>query len=102
MPDLNTPEYLHKCTSTILENLRHVQFAPSVQSHSVPKDMFANRENEMDDAFDDTNEFDSHDLWALSKKRRHLDEEELGASYHPANPTSMIEDDKHGNEMEYD
>lgn len=99
MPDLNTPEYLHKCTSTILENLRHVQFAPSVQSHSVPMDMFANSEDDMDDANDDTNEFDSHDLWALSQKRRHLDEEELGASYHPSNPTSAMQDNNEENEM---
>jgi histone deacetylase 1/2 len=94
MPDLNTPEYLHNCTSIILENLRHVQFAPSVQSHAVPKDTFVDSGDDMDDAYDDVDVFDSHDLWALSKKKRQLDEEEVGASYHPSNPTSMKQDDE--------
>lgn len=99
MPDLNTPEYLHKCTTTILEHLKHVQFAPSVQSHAVPADMFDNNEDDMEDVYEDVNDFDSHDLWALSHKKRLLDEDELGASYHPTNPVSAVQDSNEGGEI---
>ena len=40
MVNLNTPEYLEKCKQKIIENLRHCQFAPSVQLQDVPRDMF--------------------------------------------------------------
>lgn len=40
MVNLNTPEYLEKCKQRIIENLRHCQFAPSVQMQDVPTDMF--------------------------------------------------------------
>ncbi len=40
MVNLNTPEYLEKCKQRIIENLRHCQFAPSVQMQDVPADMF--------------------------------------------------------------
>jgi histone deacetylase 1/2 len=54
MTNLNSPEYLEKCKSRILENLRHCQFAPSVQMHSVPSDMFGNDETEQFDEKEDS------------------------------------------------
>lgn len=64
MPNLNTPEYLHQCTSTILENLRHVTFAPSVQMSQTPRDLFmASSDEEEEDQM-----CDPFDLWALRRK----------------------------------
>ena len=41
MENMNSKEYLHKLKTKIIENLRHTQFAPSVQSHDVPRDLFS-------------------------------------------------------------
>lgn len=41
MPNQNSTEYLHKVRERIVENLRHVQFAPNVQMHHVPGGMFS-------------------------------------------------------------
>lgn len=46
MTNLNTPEYLDKCRIRIIENLRNVQFAPNVQGHYVPPDMYSDSELE--------------------------------------------------------
>jgi histone deacetylase 1/2 len=35
--------------SKILENLRHLNFAPSVQMHQVPKDLFSDDDEDDDD-----------------------------------------------------
>lgn len=78
MPNLNTSEYLQKCTATIMENLKRVQFAPSVQAHVVPPDAFSSGD-ESGEEEDERLEFDPFDLWAL--KRRSRDEEEVGATY---------------------
>lgn len=53
MTNLNTPEYLEKCKIRIIENLRHCQFAPSVQGHPVPADMFS--DSELEEPSDDEN-----------------------------------------------
>lgn len=51
----NSPEYLQRCLQSIVENLRKLPFAPSVQSHHVPCDMFA-MDSEDDDAFESDDE----------------------------------------------
>ncbi|ORY38351.1 histone deacetylase [Rhizoclosmatium globosum] len=48
MENLNTQEYLNKMLARVLENLRGLAHAPSVQMHEVPKDLFAD-----DDAMDE-------------------------------------------------
>jgi histone deacetylase 1/2 len=53
MVNLNTPEYLNKCRERIIENLRHCQFAPSVQTQDVPPDMFNESSAEEDEEDDD-------------------------------------------------
>lgn len=59
MVNLNTPEYLEKCKHRILENLRHCQFAPSVQLQDVPRDMFsASIASSSDDSDDESNDDD--------------------------------------------
>lgn len=55
MANLNTPEYLEKCKQRIIENLRHCQFAPSVQMQDVPRDMFV---SDGDDSEDDAAAWD--------------------------------------------
>ncbi|EPZ30850.1 Histone deacetylase 1 [Rozella allomycis CSF55] len=49
MVNLNTREYLEKCKSIIIENLRHTQFSPSVQLQQVPNDLFDESDNEEED-----------------------------------------------------
>ncbi|KAL1926372.1 hypothetical protein VTP01DRAFT_5893 [Rhizomucor pusillus] len=39
MANHNTREYLEKITAKIIDNLRHLPFAPSVQMQSVPRDI---------------------------------------------------------------
>lgn len=39
MDDLNSVGYLDKIKSSVLDNLRHLPFAPSVQMHEVPRDI---------------------------------------------------------------
>jgi histone deacetylase 1/2 len=59
MENMNSKEYLDKIKSKILENLRHLNFSPSVQMHGkftnliieVPPDMFSS-----DDEDDDNEE----------------------------------------------
>ncbi len=50
MVNLNTPEYLEKCKQKIIENLRHCQFAPSVQLQDVPRDMFSSSDSGASDS----------------------------------------------------
>jgi len=40
MENLNSSEYLESCTSALLENLRHLDSAPSVQFHHAPKPLY--------------------------------------------------------------
>lgn len=61
MENLNTADYLHKIRTRIIENLRHCQFAPSVQSQDVPRDMFSSSDDsdsEDDGKRDRLEEFD--------------------------------------------
>lgn len=69
MTNLNTPEYLNKCLARIMEQLRQVQFAPSVQSHEVPPDLFDSSEPSSSD--------DEADA-GLSKDNQEEDEELFG------------------------
>lgn len=59
MTNLNTKEFLEKCKIRIIENLRHVQFAPSVQGHVAPPDMFS--DSELEEASDDERRGDHED-----------------------------------------
>ena len=38
MTNLNSPAYIEDCTVKLMENLRNVQHAPSVQMHDRPND----------------------------------------------------------------
>src|SRR5258708_5765970 len=80
MENLNTKEYLHKVRTKIIENLRHCQFAPSVQTQGVPKDLFSSEEE--DEEHDRLEEFDFN----FDTMRTHLvdrefqpEEDEFGA-----------------------
>ncbi|TPX62073.1 hypothetical protein PhCBS80983_g00635 [Powellomyces hirtus] len=46
MENLNTPEYLERITNAVLENLRHIAHAPSVQMHHVPFDEWSSEDEE--------------------------------------------------------
>ncbi|KAJ3014498.1 histone deacetylase [Thoreauomyces humboldtii] len=48
MENLNTREYLEKINIAVLENLRHVAHAPSVQMHHVPFDEWSSNDEEED------------------------------------------------------
>jgi len=57
----NTREYLDKTTVHILENLRNVCHAPSVQMQEVPVDHFSDEEDELEDDLDDRQSRIYHD-----------------------------------------
>ena len=59
MVNLNTPEYLDKCKQKIMENLRHCEFAPSVQIQDVPRDMFSSSDSGASDSEDDSDDQDN-------------------------------------------
>jgi histone deacetylase 1/2 len=64
MVNLNTPEYLEKCKQRIIENLRHCQFAPSVQMQDVPADMFnSDGEAEADEEEQEQNRQREQEEW---------------------------------------
>lgn len=46
MENLNTREYLESCTAALMDNLRHLAPAPSVQFHNAPKPLFFPEEDE--------------------------------------------------------
>ncbi|KAI8910871.1 hypothetical protein EDD86DRAFT_203815 [Gorgonomyces haynaldii] len=46
MENMNSKEYLEKMKTKILEHLRHIDFAPSVQMHQVPHDMYSSDDEE--------------------------------------------------------
>ncbi|KAJ3108795.1 Histone deacetylase 2 [Phlyctochytrium bullatum] len=48
MENMNTREYIHKIQVSILESLRHVPHAPSVQYQDIPLDCFSSDENDTD------------------------------------------------------
>lgn len=48
MENLNSKEYLHKIRTRIIENLRHCQFAPSMQTQDVPRDLFSSSDTDSD------------------------------------------------------
>jgi histone deacetylase 1/2 len=54
MDNANSPEYLHKILTQVIENIRRTQFAPSVQMTDVPRDsLLPGMNDEDDDAMDD-------------------------------------------------
>ncbi len=46
MENLNSREYLEKCKAVVLENLRYLEAAPSVQFQSVPPDFMVREYDE--------------------------------------------------------
>ncbi len=57
-PNLNSREYLNKITTKILENLKQVTFAPSVQMSDIPRQsmgMTDEEEAELNDLDEDEN-----------------------------------------------
>ena len=57
MDNLNTPEYLNSVRSRIIDNLRHLPFAPSVQMQQTPRHSF-NPAESMDLSDDDDSDLD--------------------------------------------
>ncbi|KAJ3076691.1 histone deacetylase [Podochytrium sp. JEL0797] len=49
MENLNSRKYLDQIQTKILESLRHLPHAPSVQSHEIPIDQFSCSDNESED-----------------------------------------------------
>lgn len=49
MTNLNTPQYLQECKMKIIENLRHTQFAPSVQMQGIPPDFCSISDDDEED-----------------------------------------------------
>ncbi|KAJ3064974.1 histone deacetylase, partial [Rhizoclosmatium hyalinum] len=49
MENLNSRKYLDQIQTKILESLRQIPHAPSVQSHEIPVDQFSCSDNESDD-----------------------------------------------------
>ncbi|KAJ3236040.1 hypothetical protein HDU81_011237 [Chytriomyces hyalinus] len=49
MENLNSRKYLDTIQTKILESLRHIPHAPSVQSHEIPVDQFSCSDNESED-----------------------------------------------------
>lgn len=63
MPNLNTPEYLEKLKTTVIQNLRTINFAPSVQMMDVPRSLESLREdidNQLSDLDEDGNKDKRH------------------------------------------
>lgn len=55
MENMNTPEYLHKCREQLIENLRHIEGAPSVQMQPLVDLAGGEEEDEDKDDPDDRN-----------------------------------------------
>lgn len=74
MTNLNTPPFLNKLRERIIDTMRHLQHAPSVQSHSVPGAFFQEPEIESEDSDvpkeDEFSEFFA--LEALHRRRASL------------------------------
>lgn len=49
MENLNSRQYLDKMLARVIENLRNVAHAPSVQMHQVPNDLYSDNDEEDDD-----------------------------------------------------
>lgn len=74
MENMNSKEYLQKMTSKILENLKNIDFAPSVQMHQVPHEMYSSEDE------DDTNENKEERITQKMSDRRRVPENELSDS----------------------
>jgi histone deacetylase 1/2 len=74
MENMNSKEYLQKMTSKILENLKNLDFAPSVQMHQVPHEMYSSEDEE------DTNENKEERITQKMSDRRRVPENELSDS----------------------
>jgi histone deacetylase 1/2 len=62
MDNANTPEYLDKIRSQVVENLRRTAFAPSVQMTDVPRDpLLDGMDDEADAIMDDLDEDENKD-----------------------------------------
>lgn len=97
MANQNTPEYLNKVHERIIENLRHVQFAPNVQMHGVPADTFTGEADS--DGPDGASEDEFDEFFGLEElHRRRAREQEKGgqegsgSEQHPKDLTANFED----------
>lgn len=103
MPNLNSREYLQKLSARVIDNLRQMQFAPSVQMHTVPPDMFTGEVDSEEEGDGDRDragvkhsddEFDQFfGLESLHRRRA------TSESIRQINPQSRVEQDDHD---EYD
>lgn len=55
----NTPQYIDDVRRTVLEQLRQLECAPSVQMHYVPKDFFMEDLAEDEDSYDSNGDYSS-------------------------------------------
>ncbi|KAL2914062.1 Histone deacetylase 1 [Polyrhizophydium stewartii] len=74
MENMNSREYLDRMKAQILENLRHINHAPSVQMHQVPHDTYSS------DDEDDDNESKERRLSQKHIDKRRVPENELSDS----------------------
>ncbi|KAH9268257.1 hypothetical protein BASA84_000321 [Batrachochytrium salamandrivorans] len=74
MENMNSREYLDHMKSKILENLRHLNFAPSVQMHQVPHDTYSSDED------DDANVTKDFRITQKMSDKRRVPENELSDS----------------------
>lgn len=70
MPNQNSEQYLLKVRERIVENLRHMQFAPSVQMHHVPANMFTAADEVDSDAPDVRSEDEFDEFFGLEELHR--------------------------------
>ena len=90
MANLNSRDYLEKLKTRIMENLRHIQFAPSVQMHSVPAEMFTG-EVDSDNGDDQHSDDEFDEFFGLDALHRRRAAEE---SIRRANPNAQSDDDE--------
>lgn len=63
MDNANSPEYLEKIRSQVIENLKRTAFAPSVQMTDVPRNSLGpGMDDDADDAMDDLDADQNHDI----------------------------------------
>ncbi|KAI9209313.1 histone deacetylase 1-like protein [Polychytrium aggregatum] len=73
MENLNTPKYLEQMKIKIIENLRHVIHAPSVQMHHAPKGLYESDDEDEDEDSEDLK--DTRITQRMSDKHRVPDTE---------------------------
>ncbi|EGF80610.1 hypothetical protein BATDEDRAFT_24371 [Batrachochytrium dendrobatidis JAM81] len=74
MENMNSREYLNRMKTKILENLRHLNFAPSVQIHQVPHDTYSSEDEE------DENDAKDHRITQKMSDKRFVPDNERSDS----------------------